>query len=145
MSSEGTGEGTVATTEDGSPEATGGEETALERFEEHLPESALRHAPGLLPGEVRAHPDPFQYVMVAVVLVVITGIEIGVSYTEGSIPNGLIVLLLLVMAFVKFFLVASWYMHLRTDQPVFRRFFIVGSVAAVLLYSIVLLTLHVSF
>ena len=49
------------------------------------------------------------------------------------------------MAFVKFFLVASWYMHLRTDQPVFRRFFIVGSVAAVLLYPIVLLTLHVSF
>ena len=76
---------------------------------------------------MRAHPDPFQYVMVAVVLVVITGIEIGVSYLEGSIPNGLIILLLLVMACVKFFLVASWYMHLRTDQPVFRRFFIVGS------------------
>ena len=49
------------------------------------------------------------------------------------------------MAFVKFFLVASWYMHLRTDQPVFRRFFVIGSIAAVLLYTVVLLTLHVSF
>jgi cytochrome c oxidase subunit 4 len=137
MSTEGTGEGTVATSES--------TETDLELLEELIPESAFRHAPGLLPGEVRAHPDPLQYVIVAVVLVVITGIEIGVSYLEGSIPNGLIITLLLVMAFVKFFLVASWYMHLRTDQPVFRRFFVLGSMAAVGLYALVLLTLHVSF
>ena len=46
------------------------------------------------------------------------------------------------MAFVKFFLVASWYMHLRTDQPVFRRFFILGASAAIVLYFVVLPTLH---
>jgi cytochrome c oxidase subunit 4 len=137
VSTEGTGEGTVATTEQA--------ETDLERLEELIPESALRHAPGLLPGELRAHPDPLQYVIVAVVLVVITAVEIGVSYLEGSIPDGLIITLLLVMAFVKFFLVASWYMHLRTDQPVFRRFFVLGSIAALVLYAVVLLTLHVSF
>jgi cytochrome c oxidase subunit IV len=135
MTTEGTSEGTVATRE----------ESGLERLEEMVPESALRHPPGLLPGEVKAHPDPLQYVVVAIVLVVITAVEIGVSYLEGSIPNGLIVVLLLVMAFVKFFLVASWYMHLRTDQPVFRRFFVLGSISAVLLYAVVLLTLHVSF
>ena len=67
------------------------------------------------------HPDPLQYVMVAVVLVVITAVEIAISYLEGDIPDGLIVTLLLAMAVVKFFLVASWFMHLRTDQPVFRR------------------------
>jgi cytochrome c oxidase subunit 4 len=137
MSSEGTGEGTVAT--------TARTESDLELLEDLVPESAHRHAPGLLPGEIKAHPDPLQYVVVAVVLVVITGVEIATSYLEGSIPNGLIVTLLLVMAAVKFFLVASWYMHLRTDQPVFRRFFVLGSIAAVLLYAIVLLMLHVSF
>jgi cytochrome c oxidase subunit 4 len=137
MSTEGTGEGTVATTER--------TESDLELLEDLVPESAHRHAPGLLPGEIKAHPDPLQYVVVAVVLVVITGVEIATSYLEGSIPNGLIVTLLLVMAAVKFFLVASWYMHLRTDQPVFRRFFVLGSIAAVLLYAIVLLMLHVSF
>ena len=52
------------------------------------------------------------------------------SYLEGDIPNGLIVALLLVMALVKFVIVATWYMHLRTDQPIFRRFFIIGAVAA---------------
>jgi cytochrome c oxidase subunit 4 len=143
LSTEGTqgtegAEGTVAT-------QTERQESDLERLEEMIPESALRHAPGLLPGEVKPHPDPLQYVVVAVVLVVITALEIGVSYLEGSIPNGLIIALLLVMAFVKFFLVASWFMHLRTDQPVFRRFFVIGTIAAILLYAIVLLTLHVSF
>jgi cytochrome c oxidase subunit IV len=138
MSTEGTAApGTVAT--------TASSETELERFEDLVPDAALRHAPGLLPGELKEHPDPLQYVIVAVVLVVITGVEIGTSYLEGSIPNGLLIGLLLVMAFVKFFLVASWFMHLRTDQPVFRRFFIIGSIAAVLLYAAVLLMLHVSF
>ena len=114
----------------------------LERVEEHLPARDRHSAPGLLPGEISKDPTPVQYVTIAVVLVVITAVEIAVSYTEGTIPNGLITVLLLGMAAVKFFLVAAWYMHLRTDQPMFRRFFIIGSVSAVLLYFIVLLTLH---
>ena len=117
-------------------------ERAIERAEEHLPADLTHSAPGLLPGELRPHPTPVQYVIVAIVLVVITALEIAVSYTEGTLPDGLIVVLLIVMAFVKFFLVASWYMHLRTDQLVFRRFFILGAVAAILLYLIVLATLH---
>jgi cytochrome c oxidase subunit IV len=132
---EASGEGVVATTEHDV-------ERAIERAEEHLPAELVTSAPGLLPGEVRPHPTPVQYVIVAVILVVITGLEIAVSYTEGTIPDGLIVVLLLVMAFVKFFLVASWYMHLRTDKPVFRRFFVMGASAAILLYLVVLATLH---
>jgi cytochrome c oxidase subunit 4 len=106
-------------------------------------EYRLHHAaPNLLPGELTAHPDPIQYVMVAVVLSVITGLEIAVSYLDGDIPTGLLVTLLLVMMVVKFVLVASWFMHLRTDKPVFRRFFTLGAVAAVVLFTIVLATLH---
>jgi cytochrome c oxidase subunit 4 len=112
-----------------------------------LPQGDLEYrvhhpAPNLLPGEVIAHPDPIQYVIVAVVLSVITAIEIATSYLEGDIPDGLIVTLLLGMGLVKFVLVASWFMHLRTDKKVFRRFFILGAVAAVVLYAIVLATLH---
>ncbi len=132
---EASGEGVVATTEQDV-------ERAIERAEEHLPAELPTPAPGLLPGELRPHPTPIQYVVVAVVLVVITGLEIAVSYSEGTIPDGLIVVLLIGMAFVKFFLVASWYMHLRTDRPVFRRFFILGGVAAITLYLVVLATLH---
>ena len=99
-------------------------------------------APGLLPGEVRPHPSPLQYVLIAVVLVVVTAIEIAVSYSEGDIPDALIIVLLLGMAVIKFSLVAAWYMHLRTDLPIFRRFFVLGIVAAIVLYLIVLSTLH---
>ena len=80
--------------------------------------------------------------IVAVVLSVITAIEIATSYLDGDIPTGLIVTLLLVMMVVKFVLVASWFMHLRTDRHVFRRFFILGTTAAVVLYAIVLAALH---
>jgi cytochrome c oxidase subunit 4 len=103
---------------------------------------ALEHSGAMLPGEVHAHPSPFQYVMIAVILCVITAVEIAVSYSEGSIPDSLIVVLLLGMAIIKFVLVASWFMHLRTDKRIFRNFFILGLVAAVLLYLIVLSTLH---
>ena len=47
------------------------------------------------------------------------------------------------MAITKFIVVVSWFMHLRVDRPIFRRLFIVGSIGAVFLYTIILLTLHV--
>jgi caa(3)-type oxidase subunit IV len=103
---------------------------------------ALEPAPGLLPGEIRPHPTPFKYVMIAVVLVIVTAFEIAVSYLDGDIPNGLIIALLMIMMVVKFAAVASWYMHLRTDQPIFQRFFILGVTAPIVLYAIVLASLH---
>ena len=103
----------------------------------------LQAAPGLLPGEIDSHPTPFKYVMIFLILVVVTAIEIATSYLEGSVSSGVIVALLLFFAIVKFALVASYFMHLKTDQPIFRRFFVLGIVAACVLYTIVLTTLHV--
>jgi cytochrome c oxidase subunit 4 len=89
-----------------------------------------------------AHPEPRQYVLIAVVLVVITGFEVAVSYLEGDVNSNLLIVALGVMAAVKFFLVVSWYMHLRTDSKIFRRFFLLGLIAAPILYTIVLLMFH---
>jgi cytochrome c oxidase subunit IV len=111
--------------------------------EEHLAPGVTHAAPGLLPGEVMPHPSPFKYVMIAVVLVLVTAAEVWVSYLEDVLSNGVIIFLLLLFGFLKFAMVAAWYMHLRTDQPIFRRFFVLGAVAAVLLYLVVLMTLHV--
>ena len=97
----------------------------------------------MLPGEVRPHPSPFQYVTIAVVLCVITALEVGIYYLEGDIPKGLYVAVLLSMALTKFVTVVAWYMHLRTDRLIFRRFFIVGGLGALSLYTIVLASLHV--
>lgn len=100
-------------------------------------------APPLLPGELRAHPTPAQYVVIAVILVVITSFEVGLYYAADAMPRWLLVSLLLVSALLKFALVASWFMHLRTDQPIFRRFFVLGITAAIILYVIVLSTFNV--
>jgi cytochrome c oxidase subunit 4 len=110
--------------------------------DEHLP-AATEPAPGLLPGEVRPHPSPLKYVMIAVVLVVVTAAEVWVSYLDEVLASGLIIVLLLLFGFLKFTMVAAWYMHLRTDKAIFRRFFALGIAAAISLYLIVLLTLHV--
>lgn len=119
--------------------------SAMERADEE--EHGLSAIPPeevpLLPGELRPHPSPFQYVMIAVVLCVITALEVGMYYLEGDIPDALLVGVLLSMALTKFVLVASWFMHLRTDRMIFRRFFIMGGIGAILLYTIVLATLHV--
>jgi cytochrome c oxidase subunit IV len=116
--------------------------TALEPADTAPPAVAEPQTP-MLPGEVRPHPTPQRYVMIAAILVVATAAEVGLYYLEGEVPDGLIILFLLMFAVIKFALVASWYMHLRTDKPIFRRFFVLGIVAAITLYLIVLTTLHV--
>ena len=93
-------------------------------------------------SHARPHPEPRQYVLIAVVLVVITGFEVATSYLEGDVNSNLIIAALGVMAAVKFFLVVAWYMHLRTDSKIFRRFFLLGLIAAPILYTIVLLMFH---
>ena len=89
-------------------------------------------------GEHGNHPTPRQYVLIAVVLVVVTGIEIATSYIDTKHTN-LIIVALFLMAALKFFLVAAWYMHMKVDQPFFRRIFVVGLVGAGIVYGIVML------
>ena len=88
------------------------------------------------------HPAPRQYVMIAVILVVITGIEVGMSYLDKHVNSNILIVMLLGAAAVKFFLVVAWFMHLKTDSKILRRFFIMGLVGASLLFMIITLILH---
>jgi cytochrome c oxidase subunit 4 len=99
--------------------------------------------PHLLPGELHPHPSPLRYVIIAVVLCAITAAEVSLYYLEGDIPDAAIISLLLIFAVLKFGIVASWYMHLRTDRAIFSRFFVLGIVAAVFLYMVVLVSLQI--
>jgi cytochrome c oxidase subunit 4 len=107
------------------------------------PEPAPATEPVLLPGELHPHPSPLRYVIIAVILSAVTAAEVSLYYLEGDVPDALIITLLLAFAIVKFGIVASWYMHLRTDRPIFARFFVLGIGAAVLLYLIVLSSLQI--
>lgn len=90
-----------------------------------------------------SHPEPRQYVLIAVVLMIITALEVAVSYVDrDTLGSNWIILLLVSMALTKFFLVVSWYMHLKTDRPILRRFFLVGLIGAPILYLVITLALN---
>lgn len=111
-------------------------------------QAELESAGGIVPfedelpavTEGHVHPGPRQYVLIAVVLVILTGLEVVVSYFDGEVSSNLLIALLVVLAGAKFFLVCSWYMHMKQDKPFFRRIFTIGMVGAVLVYGIVLFT-----
>lgn len=74
--------------------------------------------------------------MVAIWLAIATAIEVAWYYLD--VPHALFVSLLLVLAFLKFSLVVLWFMHLRFDNPVFRRMFLTGILLAITVYVVVL-------
>ena len=111
----------------------------IEPAEHHLPEGASDLE--MLPGELHPHPSPFQYVMIAVILCVITAAEVGAYYLDEAVSKGAITAILIFGALAKFFIVTGWYMHLKTDAKIFRRFFILGVTGAFMLFTILLLTL----
>ena len=63
------------------------------------------------------------YITVAVVLGLITAIEVATLYIPG-IPNSILVVSLLFMSAVKFVLVVGFFMHLRYDHNIMRSLFI---------------------
>ncbi len=98
----------------------------------HTTEHAETHEPGQ-----RAHPDPKQYVLIAVVLAVVTGIEVAIFYIDFL--SGILVPALVVLSAIKFALVVLWFMHLRFDSRLYRRMFVGGLILALSLFAIVLI------
>jgi cytochrome c oxidase subunit 4 len=95
-----------------------------------------------LPPEDIEHPGPRQYVVVAVVLAVLTALEVGLFYMD-FVPRPVVTGSLIVLMTLKFSLVALWFMHLRFDSRIYRRLFITGIILAMAVFLIVLLTFGV--
>ena len=66
-------------------------------------------------AEAHAHPQP-NYMMVFYALFGLTVAEVGITYI--TMPEAIMVIILLVMAFVKAAMVAAYFMHLRYDNIV---------------------------
>jgi cytochrome c oxidase subunit 4 len=78
-----------------------------------------------------AHPGAKEYLGIAVVLTVITAIEVAVFYIPSMKP--VLVVTLLSLSALKFGLVAMWYMHLKFDARLFSWLFVVPMIIAALL------------
>jgi cytochrome c oxidase subunit IV len=90
-------------------------------------------------GEHGAHDavSDNRYIIIAVVLAVITAAEVAASYID---LGAVFIPLLLFMMAVKFFIVASFFMHLRFDNRIFTWMFYAGVFLAIGVYVAALLT-----
>ena len=88
--------------------------------------------------ELHDHPSPKKYVWVAIILAIITALEVAIYYIPGI--DAFLVPGLIVFALLKFVMVAMYFMHLKFDSKLFRRFFITGIVLAFFVFTVVLVT-----
>ena len=94
-----------------------------------------------VPGE--GHASVQTYVRVAVVLGILTAIEIGALYVPG-LPSRVLVTLLLVFSVLKFALVVAFFMHLRYDNKLLTALF-VGPLAIAAVIILALMALFGSY
>lgn len=90
------------------------------------------HDAGSPHGEhAEAHASTRTYWLVALVLAIITLLEVAVFYVPAIRP--VIVPVLLVLSAAKFVLVVGFFMHLKYDRPVLTRIFLGGLVVATII------------
>ena len=74
-------------------------------------------------GGGSGHSTVKTYINVAIVLAIITAVEVATLYIPG-IPNWLLVSGLRVMSAGKFYLVVGFFMHLKSDHQIMRALFV---------------------
>ncbi len=98
------------------------------------------HAAQAHEGAVHEHPTWATYKWVALILTVITVVEVWCYYLPSFVSSSLFVPTLLILSAVKFAIVVMFYMHLRYDHPLFRALF-TGPLAIAVTTIIVLMFL----
>jgi cytochrome c oxidase subunit IV len=89
-----------------------------------------------------AHPTPAQYWKIALVLAVLTALEVAMYYIDQALGLDLAnAAILMALAIAKFLIVVGWFMHLRYESPLINRFFTAGFILALGLYTVVLVSL----
>ena len=74
-------------------------------------------------GEMHEHPTWKEYKWVALILTLITVLEVWAYYVPSFVASPAFVPVLLVMSAAKFAIVVLFYMHLKYDHRLFRGLF----------------------
>ena len=94
-------------------------------------------------------PSDRSYVMIALVLAVLTAIEVALFIFEDQIADSLgvgsIKIALIALMVIKFWIVGSYFMHLKFDNPILTQLFVSGLVLAVVVYFIMLSAFEFNF
>ncbi|HZR00362.1 MAG TPA: cytochrome C oxidase subunit IV family protein [Chloroflexota bacterium] len=75
-----------------------------------------------------SHPSAQKYIVIAVILTILTAVEVAVYYVESLRP--ILIPLLGILGLSKFVLVVGYYMHLKFDPKLFTWLFVGGLVTA---------------
>ena len=106
------------------------ETVTSEHWEAQAPDTADEHHD----GEGHSHPSDWAYVKIAVILAAVTAVEVFTYFRTVLDWGAFLVPSLIFMMIVKFYLVATWFMHLRFDSRLFARLFTGGLILAVGVY-----------
>ena len=87
------------------------------------PPAGTAHAAPSHDAHAHAHPTWKQYKWVALILTLITVVEVWIYYIPSFVASKLFVPSLLIMSAVKFAIVVMFYMHLKYDARLFRALF----------------------
>ena len=82
------------------------------------------------PVHEHAHPTAGKYVFIAVILTILTAIEVAIFYVIPENARALMMITLAVLAIGKFVLVVGWYMHLKFDAKLLTWLFVAGLAVA---------------
>lgn len=100
----------------------------------------------VLDGAVAPYPRNRLYVQVAILLAVLTALEVGVHSFPGLFGGmgspGYVAALLITM-FVKFWAVGYFFMHLKWDNRILNRVFYTGFILAILVYVAIMLMFRI--
>ena len=78
------------------------------------------------------HPKEREYIRIAIILAIITGIEVFIYYIEAL--EGILVPALVALSTVKFLMVVGYFMHLKFDDKRLAWIFASGMVLALAIY-----------
>ncbi len=91
------------------------------------------------------HPSDGVYVKIALILGVLTAIEVATYFLEGGeveMSRNILVPVILVIMVVKFAIVALYFMHLKYDDPLLSRVFLAGIGIALAVFIVTLSTMQ---
>ncbi len=96
------------------------------------PETAAEHTE-------HEHPSDWQYVKIALILAVLTAIEVFTYFQSvHRMGDAALYVLLTVLMVLKFVYVVAWFMHLKFDSVLFKHIFVTGISLALGVYLIML-------
>ena len=100
---------------------------------------ASGHADVAVAEHAHAPIDSREYIRIAVVLAVVTAIEVGASFlTTLGVPQFIEILVLMILGFIKGALVVMFFMHLKFDSRWFSALFLSGTAIAVVMMILLL-------